>query len=126
MGVVSNETRKSAIAFHTPSGNGSDRVLAQCCSMQASFSSIFLTVFMSSSVSVGDVAVFLVAVAMEKVVTVAAAAGVVAEHVAACFSRVCTFFAAFFQMLSMVAKTGSNCARYSQTEVTEDGENCQR
>jgi hypothetical protein len=97
--------------------------------MQASFSSIFSTVFMSSSVSAGDVAVFSVAVAMEKVVTVAAAAGVVAvvaEHVAAHFSRAHTFFAAFFQMLSMVSKTGSNCARYLQTEVTEDGENCQR
>jgi hypothetical protein len=82
---------------------------------------------MSSSVSAGDVAVFSVAVAMEKVVTAAAGVvAVVAERVAARFSRARTFFAALFQMLSMVAKTGSNCARYLQTEVTEDGENCQR
>jgi hypothetical protein len=86
---LSNKALKSTIAFCMPLGNGPDRVSAQCCSMRASFSLSFSAVFISSSVNAGDMAVFLVAttVAVEKVVTVAAAAGVVAaECVAACFS----------------------------------------
>jgi len=53
----SNEARKSAIAFRMPSGNGPDRVLAQFCSIRRSSASTFSTVFISSSVGVGDVAV---------------------------------------------------------------------
>jgi hypothetical protein len=68
-------------------------------------------VFISSSVNAGDVAVFSVAatVAVEKVVTAAAAAGivVVAKCVAVRFSRARAFLAAFFQILSIDVRRSS-------------------
>jgi len=47
---------------------------------------------MSSPISVGDMAVFLVAVAVA-----AAVVAVVAEHVAACLSQVCAFLQHFLK-----------------------------
>ena len=57
MSHFSNEALKLAIAFRMPLGNGPDRVSTQFCSMQVSCVSIFPTMFMSSSVGVGSVAV---------------------------------------------------------------------
>ena len=53
----SNEACKSTMAFHMPSGNGSDQVSAQFFSVQGSSASTFSTMFMLSSVGTGDVAV---------------------------------------------------------------------
>jgi hypothetical protein len=113
-GVVSNEARKAAIAFRMPSGKGPDRDSAQYSSIQASFASTFSTVFVSSSISAGDISVFSVVVAAEKVVTAAVAAGVVvvvvvvvAECVAVHLSRARAFLAAFLQILSMVVRGSS-------------------
>ena len=101
----SSEARNFAIAFRARSGNGLDQVCAQFCSMRASCTSIFSTVFMFSSVS-ADMAGF-VYVGVD--VVAATAAGLVSGPVwmaARHSSRLRMFFAAFRQMSSMVVDTG--------------------
>ena len=74
----SSEARNFAMAFRARSGNGPDRVLAQCNSMRASCVSIFSTVFKSSSVSASNAAGFVCAgvVVVEMVAVVEVVVGV--------------------------------------------------
>ena len=74
----SSEARNFAIAVRARSGNGLDRVLAQCNSMRASCVSIFSTVFKSSSVSASNAAGFVCAgvVVVEMVAVVEVVVGV--------------------------------------------------
>jgi hypothetical protein len=78
VGTSSSEARNFASAIRARSGNGPDRVLAQCSSMRASCVSTFSTVFKSSSVSASNAAGFVCAgvVVVEMVAVVEVVVGV--------------------------------------------------
>jgi hypothetical protein len=88
-------------------GNGIPSSLGQSLCNRQLFSSICARVTVSGSHQFG---------AVTAVVTVAGAVGI-GSTVALCRSQARSFFAAFFQISSMLTKTGSCCAQRSQTET---------
>ena len=91
-----SEACNFAIAVHARSGNGLDRVCAQFNSIRVSCMSIFLAVFMFSSVG-ANTAEF-----------VCAGVVLVAALTARCSSCLRMFSAAFRQMLSIYWSTGNH------------------
>jgi hypothetical protein len=77
-GTSSSESRNFVRTIRARSGNGPDRVLAQCNSMRASCVLIFSTVFKSSSVNASNAAGFVCAgvVVVEMVAVVEVVVGV--------------------------------------------------
>jgi hypothetical protein len=103
-GTSSSEARNLASAFRVCSGNGPDRVLAQCSSMRASCVSIFSTVFKSSSVSASNAAGFVcagvVVVGVVVGVEVVVGVGIFCEASASRITNAARIFAIVFRILS--------------------------